>query len=49
MVAFFIHHNCNNALSSSNFATVLKCANVKPVFKKDDKTEKENHRHKYSP
>ena len=45
MLAFFIHHNCNIALSSSTFATVLKCANVKPVFKKDDKAEKENHRH----
>ena len=37
MVAFFIHHNCNNALSSSTFAFALKCA-------KTDKTEKENHR-----
>ena len=44
MVAFFIHQNCNNALSSSTFATVLKCANVKPVFKNNGKTEKENHR-----
>ena len=44
IVAFFIHYNFNNSLSSSTFPTALKYANVKPVFKKDDKTDKENYR-----
>ena len=44
IVAFFIHHNFSNSLSSSTFPTALKYANVKPVFKKDDKTNKENYR-----
>ena len=44
IVAFFIHHNFNNSLSSSTFPTALKYADVKPVFKKDDKTDKENYR-----
>ena len=44
VVAFFIHHNFNNSLSSSTFPTPLKYADVKPVFKKDDKTNKENYR-----
>ena len=34
--------NFNNSLSSSTFSTALKYVNVKPVFKKDDKTDKEN-------
>ena len=44
IVAFFIHHNFKNSLSSSTFPTALKYAEVKPVFKKDDKTDKENYR-----
>ena len=44
IVAFFIHHNFNNSLSSSIFPTALKYANVKPVFKKYDKTDKESYR-----
>ena len=44
IVAFFIHHNFNNSLSSSTFPTALKYADVKPVFKNDDKTNKENYR-----
>ena len=44
IVAFFIHHNFNNSLSSSTFPNALKYADVKPVFKKDDKTNKENYR-----
>ena len=43
-VAFFIHHNFDNSLSSSTFSTVLKYAEVKPVSKKDDKTAEENYR-----
>ena len=37
IVVFFIHHNFNNSLSSSTFPTALKYADVKPVFRKDDK------------
>ena len=44
IVAFFIHHNFNNSLSSSTFPTALKYADFKPVFQKDDKTNKENYR-----
>ena len=44
IVAFFIYHNFNNSLSSSTFPTALKYADVKPVFKKDGKIDKENFR-----
>ena len=44
IAAFFIHHNFNNSLSSSTFPTAFKYADVKPVFTKDDKTDKENYR-----
>ena len=37
-------HNFNNSLSSSTFPTALEYADVKPVFKKEDKTEMENYR-----
>ena len=37
ILAFFIHQNFNSLLSNS---TALKYANVKPVFKKDDKIDK---------
>ena len=38
-----MHHNFSNSLSSSTFPTALKYVDVKPVFKKDDKTDKENY------
>ena len=44
IVAFLIHHNFNNSLSSSTFPTALKYDDVRTVFKKDDKTDKENYR-----
>ena len=44
IVAFFIHNNFNNSLSSSTFPTTVKIGDVKPVFKKDDKTDQENYR-----
>ena len=44
-VAFFAYHNFNNPLLwISTFLTALKYADVKPVFKQDDKTDKENYR-----
>ena len=42
VLALFIYHNFNNSLSGSSFPTVLKYADIRPVFKKDDKTDKEN-------
>ena len=44
IVAFLINHNFNSSLSSSTFPTALKYADVNPVFKKDDKSDKENYR-----
>ena len=44
IVAYFIYNNFNNSLSSFIFPTELKYADIKPVFKKDDKTNKENYR-----
>ena len=43
-IALFIYHNFNNSLSSSSFPTGLSYADVRPVFKKNDKTNKENYR-----
>ena len=42
VIALFIHHNFNNSLSSSSFWPGLKYADVRPPFKKDDKTDEEN-------
>ena len=39
---FLMHHNFNNSLSSPAVPTALEYAHVKPVFKKDGKTDKEN-------
>ena len=43
IVAFLIHHGFINSLPSSTFPTALKYADVKPVFKKDDKTDNANY------
>ena len=42
VLALFIYHNFNNSLSGSSFPTGLKYANVRTVFKKDGKIDKEN-------
>ena len=34
----------NKGIDNSNFLNYLKCAEIKPTFKKDDRTEKENYR-----
>ena len=44
IVAFFIYHNFNKSLTNSTFPTALKYEDVKPAFKKDVKTDKENYR-----
>ena len=41
-IALFIYHNFNNSSSSSSFPTGLNYVDVRPAFKKDDKTDKEN-------
>ena len=42
VIALFIYHNFNNSSSSSSFPTGLNYVDVRPAFKKDDKTDKEN-------
>ena len=44
LIAYFIVHNLNNALSCSEYPASLKYGDIKPIFKKDDKTYKTNHR-----
>ena len=44
LIAYFILHNFNNALSCSEYPASLKYANITPIFKKDDKTDKTNYR-----
>ena len=40
VMSFYVFHNFNNGLSSCSFPSALKYADVRPVFKKDDKTDK---------
>ena len=44
LIAYFILHNFNNALSCSEYPASLKYADITPNFKKDDKTDKTNYR-----
>ena len=43
-IAYFILHNFNNALPCSEYSASLKYADITPIFKKDDKTDKTNYR-----
>ena len=43
-VSYFLCDNFNNSLSCSTFLTPMKYAEVTPIHKKDDKTDKENYR-----
>ena len=43
IVSYFLHHNFNNSLSCSTFPTAMKYAEVRPIHKKNDKTDKENY------
>ena len=43
-ISYFLYHNFNNSLSCSTFPTAMKYAEVTPIHKKDDKTDKENYR-----
>ena len=44
LIAYFILHNFNNALSRSEYPASLKYVDITPIFKKDDKTDKTNYR-----
>ena len=44
VVSFYVFHNFSNALPSCFFSTALKYADIRLVFKKDDKTDKKNYR-----
>ena len=44
LMAYFILHKFSNALSSSEYPASLKYADITPIFKKNNKTEKSNYR-----
>ena len=44
LISYFVYNNFKNALSSSQYPNGLKYADVTPVFKKDDKSDKSNYR-----
>ena len=44
IISHFPYHNFNNSLSCSTFPTAMKYADVTPIHKKDDKTDKTNYR-----
>ena len=44
IISHFLYHNFNNLLSWSTFPTGMKYADVTPIYKIDDKTEKTNYR-----
>ena len=41
LISYFLHHSFNKLLSCSTFSTAIKFANVKPIHKKENKTDKE--------
>ena len=44
IISHFLYHNFNNSLSCSTFPIGMKYADVTPIHKKDDKTDKTNYR-----
>ena len=44
LISYFVYNNFNNALSSLQYPNGLKYADVTPVFKKDDKSDKSHYR-----
>ena len=42
-VPYFLYHNFSNSLSCSTFPTGMKYAEVTPIHKKDDKTDRKNY------
>ena len=43
IISYFLYHNFNNSLSCATSPTSMKYADVIPIHKKDDKTDKENY------
>ena len=43
IASYFLYHTFNNSLSCSTFPAAMKYAEVTPIHKKDDKTDKENY------
>ena len=43
MISYFVYNNFNNALSTSQYPNGVKYADVTPVFKTDDKSDKSNY------
>ena len=43
LISYFVYNNFNNALSSLQHPNDVKYADVMPVFKKDDKSDKSNY------
>ena len=43
IVSYFLHHSFDNQLSCSTFLIGTKYAEVTPIYKKDDRTKKENY------
>ena len=41
----FIMHNSTEGISTASFLDILKSEELKPVFKKKTRTDKENYRH----
>ena len=44
LFSYFIYHNFNNSLFSSNFSSNLKGEDILPIHKKKDKSDIENYR-----
>ena len=44
IISHFLYHNFNNSLSCSTFPTGMKYADVTPIHKEDNKTDKTNYR-----
>ena len=40
IISHFVYHNFNNSLSYSTFPTGMKYADITPIHKKDDETDK---------
>ena len=40
IISYFLYHNYNNSLSCATFSNSMKYADVTPIHKKDNKTEK---------
>ena len=43
LISYFLYHTFVNSLTCATFPTSMKYADVTPIHKKDDKTDKENY------